>query len=98
MKLSHAASTTLTAIAELPAPIGVGSGDLLGHTALLKQMEVFGIIPRLVVPPIIRHTNGKFLPAPNNQPATIAKPHRGNRHQLSLAVQQAIARMCAPRQ
>ena len=30
MKLSHAASTTLTAIAELHAPIGVGSGALLG--------------------------------------------------------------------
>src|ERR1019366_3368439 len=30
MKLSHAASTTLTAIAELQATIGVGSGVLLG--------------------------------------------------------------------
>jgi hypothetical protein len=30
MKLSHAASTTLTAIAELQVPIGVGSGVLLG--------------------------------------------------------------------
>jgi hypothetical protein len=31
MKLSHAASTTLTAIAELQWPLGVGSGDLLGQ-------------------------------------------------------------------
>ena len=30
MKLSHAASTTLTAIAELRRAIGVGSGALLG--------------------------------------------------------------------
>ena len=30
MKLSHAESTMLSAIAELNAPIGVGSGDLLG--------------------------------------------------------------------
>ena len=33
MKLSHAALMTLTAIAELPALIGVGSGALLGHIA-----------------------------------------------------------------
>ena len=48
--------------------------------------------------PIIGHTNGKILPAPNNPPATIAKPHRRNRRQLALAVRQAIARICAPRQ
>ncbi len=36
MKLSHAASTTLTAIAELRWPIGVGSGALLG--------VIFGIL------------------------------------------------------
>ena len=33
MKLSHAASTTLTAIAELPCPIGVGSGGLVRRRA-----------------------------------------------------------------
>jgi hypothetical protein len=63
----------------------------------LLKMEIFGINPRLSVLPIAGHTNDRILPAPNNQPATIAKSHRRNRHQLALDVRKAIARICALR-
>jgi hypothetical protein len=50
MKLSHAASTTLTAIAELTALIGVGSGGLLGIGFLVwSNISVFQVCSHRVI-------------------------------------------------